>query len=96
MRWVPVGPPPAVVDPGLAAHKPAGQPQIRKADHVIRVQVSEEDAIYSLPGHLDLIEPLESASACVKNELLPTRLDEGARPERFITAGGILCPRGKL
>jgi hypothetical protein len=53
--------------------------------------VSEKDGIYCLPRHLDLIKPLECASACVKNELLPTRLDEGARPEPIHNGGGTSC-----
>jgi hypothetical protein len=48
---------------------------------MIRVQVGEKDGVYSLPGYLDLVEPLKSAPACVKNELLPGRFDEGARAE---------------
>jgi hypothetical protein len=55
------------------------------------VQVSEKDRIYSLPGHFDLIEPLEGASARVKNELLSARLDEGARPEPIHYGGGTSC-----
>lgn len=38
------------------------------------MQVSEKDAVYVLPGYLDLIEPLKSTAAGIENELLSTRV----------------------
>jgi hypothetical protein len=64
-----------------SAYKPAGQPEIRKANHVIRVQVCEEHAIHVLPADPELSEALQGAAACIEQELLSTRFDESARPE---------------
>ena len=39
-------------------NEPSGQPQIRKADHVIGVQVGEKHALNGLPGDVELHETL--------------------------------------
>jgi hypothetical protein len=48
------------------AHEPAGQPEIRKADHVIRVKVCQEYAVYVLPANPDLGQALQRTSAGVE------------------------------
>jgi hypothetical protein len=48
------------------ADEPARQPEIRKPDDVIRVQVREKDAVHVLPADSELGEALQSPSACVE------------------------------
>src|SRR6185437_2403102 len=56
--------------------KPACQPQIRKADHVIGVQMREKHSLHILPLHLDLVEPLHGATTCVEEIFLPSRFHQ--------------------
>ena len=80
MRFVPLGP--QHLQWSIpSCRKPTGQPQIREADHVVRVQVGEKDAVNFPPGHIDLVESLKGAAARVEDEFLPTCFDEDARPE---------------
>jgi hypothetical protein len=55
------------------------------------MQVGEKDGVYPLPGHLDLVESLQGAPTCVENKLLPTRFDQGARPEPVHNGRGASC-----
>src|SRR5205085_1738340 len=61
--------------------KPAGKPQVRKAHHMVRVQMREKDTIYFPPRCLDLIETLKRTAPGVKNELLSTGFDQDTWPE---------------
>ena len=62
-------------------HEPARQPKIRKADHVVRVQVGQEYPVDVLPSNLDLGKALQRASTSVEDKSLPPSLYQDARPE---------------
>src|SRR4029078_10081814 len=47
-------------------YQPSRQPQIRKANDVIGVQVSEKNPVYILPSNLDLTQALQSAATRVE------------------------------
>lgn len=63
------------------ADEPARQPEIRKPDHVIRVQVREEDTVHVLPADFELGEALQRPTARVEEELLAPGFHESAGPE---------------
>jgi len=61
--------------------QPARQPEIWKADHVVRVQVGQEHALNVLPPYTELDQTLQRASSGIEDELLFPSFDQGARPE---------------
>jgi hypothetical protein len=63
------------------AYEPARQPEVRKANHVIRVKMGQEYTVDVLPANPELGETLHGTSACVEEECLPACLDEDAWPE---------------
>jgi hypothetical protein len=74
-----------------SAHEPTRQPQIRKADHVIRMKVCEEYAIHILPPDSELGETLQSASTRIEEELPSSGLDQDTRPESIHDRGRTAC-----
>lgn len=62
-------------------YEPTRQPEIRKPNYMIRVEVCEKDAVNILPANSELPEALQGTSACVNQELLPTDFNESAWPE---------------
>jgi len=74
-----------------SAHEPTRQPQIRKANHVIRVKVREEYGIHILPPDSELRETLHSASTRIEEELPSAGLDQDARPESIHGRGRTAC-----
>jgi hypothetical protein len=75
------------------AYEPTGQPEIRKADHVIRVKVCQEQAVDVLPANPELGKALHGTSAGVEEECLPACFDEDAWPES--TDGRHRAPRSE-
>jgi hypothetical protein len=63
------------------SYEPARQPEIRKADHVIRVKVCQKETVDVLPADLDLGETLQRTSAGVEEEFLPGCFDQDAGSE---------------
>ena len=64
----------------LAAENPAGKPQIRYADGVVRVEVCEKQSRYVLEWNAKLAEALGRPAAAIEKQLLLTGLDQDAGP----------------
>jgi hypothetical protein len=62
-------------------NEPSGEPEVRKADDVIRMQVRQEHALHVLPANARLLQTLQRSASGVEEQLLISGFDQDARPE---------------
>ncbi len=62
---------------------PACQPQVHEPDHMVRMQVSQEDRIDVIGAHTDLVQPLHDAPPCIHQNACVAGLNQRRRTEAF-------------
>ena len=61
--------------------EPAGQPEVGNANHVVRVEVGQQQKIDAADRHAELKQPHGRAAPGVDQDRLRSRLDQGRRPK---------------